>query len=272
LALPLTLELALVMLATGLLAGFLAGLLGVGGGIVIVPVLEAALGFLGVDPAVRMHVAVATSLATIVPTSIASARAHHARGALDLDLARRWCLPLLLGAAGGSILATQVHTRVLAAVFGCAALLVAVKMILPLDGRFVRDGVPRGVMAAPLPAVIGAVSAMMGIGGGTLSVPVLTLLRQPIHRAVATAALFGLVISVPGTIAYLLAQPDAPLPPGNVGLVNLIGVAVIAPVTMLTAPWGARVAHALSARALSGAFGMFLLVVALRMLYRAWNA
>ena len=132
-----------LMLATGLVGGTIAGLLGVGGGIVIVPVLEIALGWLGVDASVRMHLAVATSLATIVPTSISSARAHHSRGAVDLELARRWALPLLIGAFAGSLLASAVDTRVLTAVFGGVALLVALKMFLPLEGRHLSDAVPR---------------------------------------------------------------------------------------------------------------------------------
>ena len=168
-----------LMLATGLVGGTIAGLLGVGGGIVIVPVLEIALGWLGVDASVRMHLAVATS--------ISSARAHHSRGAVDLELARRWALPLLIGAFAGSLLASAVDTRVLTAVFGGVALLVALKMFLPLEGRHLSDAVPRHWSAAAIPSAIGVVSAMMGIGGGTLSVPVLTLLNEQIHRAVGTA-------------------------------------------------------------------------------------
>lgn len=261
-----------LMLATGLVGGTIAGLLGVGGGIVIVPVLEIALGWLGVDASVRMHLAVATSLATIVPTSISSARAHHSRGAVDLELARRWALPLLIGAFAGSLLASAVDTRVLTAVFGGVALLVALKMFLPLEGRHLSDAVPRHWSAAAIPSAIGVVSAMMGIGGGTLSVPVLTLLNEQIHRAVGTAALFGLFISVPGVLGYLLAgPPPALVPPGTIGYVNLIGLAVIAPASALAAPWGARLAHSLSKRQLSIAFGAFLALVAARMLYRTFG-
>ena len=261
-----------LMLATGLAGGVIAGLLGVGGGIVIVPVLEVALGWLGIDASVRMHLAVATSLATIVPTSMSSARAHQRRAAIDMQLARRWAIPLLIGALAGSLLAAAVDTRVLTAVFGVVALLVAVKMFLPLEGRHVAASVPRHWSATAIPAGIGIVSAMMGIGGGTLSVPVLTLLNEQIHRAVGTASLFGLFISVPGVLGYLLASPPPGLvPPGTIGYVNLIGLAVIAPASAIAAPWGALLAHSLSKRNLSIAFGAFLTLVAARMLYRTFG-
>ncbi len=261
---------ALAMLATALFSGVVAGLLGVGGGIVIVPALEFALQFAGVPPAWRMHVAVATSLATIIPTSISSARAHHARGAIDLALVRAWGPGMLLGALAGSLLAAQVQARVLAAVFGAVALLVALKMFLPLDHLRLAAQVPTGAAGGAVSGAIGAVSAMMGIGGGTISVPTMTLLGEPIHRAVGTGALFGLLISVPGTAGYLLARPPVELPAATVGLVSLLGVALIAPGSILTAPLGARLAHALSRRALSRLFGAFLLVVAVRMLYRSF--
>lgn len=262
----------IAMAATGVFAGFLGGLLGVGGGIVIVPVLEFALQFAGVPAEQRMHVAVATSLATIIPTSISSSRAHAARGAVDRDLARSWGPGMLVGALVGSLLATRAPVTVLTAIFGSVALLVAIKMALPLDHWRWRETVPRGAAGTTLAGGIGVVSAMMGIGSGTISVPTMTLLGAPIHRAVGTAAFFGLLVSIPGTLGYLFARPDPPVPGLAVGLVSLIGVALIAPGSMLTAPLGARVAHALSPRALSMAFGAFLLLVATRMLYRSFAA
>ncbi len=262
--------LAAAMLATGCVAGVLAGLFGIGGGIVIVPVLEGALGVLGVDPAIRMHVAVATSLATIIPTSISSARAHHRRGAVDLDIVRRWAIFILLGALLGAWIASQLHSRVLALVFASLALLVALKMIFMADSRNLTDDIPRGPWVPVIPAFIGCASSMMGIGGGTFSVMTLTLFNQPIHRAVGTAALFGLVISLPGTIGFVITGfNDARVPVGNLGYVSLIGVALIAPASVLTAPLGARIAHAFSARRLSLLFGAFLIVAAARLFYRA---
>jgi uncharacterized membrane protein YfcA len=264
--------LAVAMLITGGVGGILAGLLGIGGGIVIVPVMEAALTYLGIDEAIRMHVAVATSLATIVPTSIASSRAHHRRKSVDLELVRRWALFVLLGALAGTVIASQVHSNVLSMIFAVVALIVAVKMMLPLEGRTIAGDVPKGVLVAAIPTAIGAVSSMMGIGGGTLSVAVLTLFNQPIHRAVGTAALFGLAISLPGTVGFMISGFDDPrLPPGSIGYVNLIGFALISPMTFLAAPLGAAIAHRLSRRHLSLLFGLFLVIVAARMFYRAFH-
>jgi uncharacterized protein len=264
------LPIAAAMLATGAIGGVIAGLLGVGGGIVIVPVLEFALGTLGVDPLVRMHVAVATSLATIVPTSIASAKAHNARGSVDVPLAKDWSLPILLGAIAGTLLAAHVGGSVLSGVFAAAALLVALKMLLPLDHVRLSDRVPRSVPAKSIPFAIGGASSMMGIGGGTLSVPTMTLFNEPIHRAVGTSSLLGLIISVPATIGYMYSGYHHPLlPMGSIGYVNLIGFLFIGPVTLLTAPWGARIAHKLEPRTLAMTFGAFLLLVSARMAYRA---
>ena len=263
------LPLIAILAASGVLAGFAAGLLGVGGGIVTVPVLEYSLRFAGVPEEYRMHVAVATSLAAIIPTSISSARTHHSRGAVDWQLARSWGLAMVLGAATGSVLASHAPQAVLALVFGSVALLIAAKMLLPLDHLRVAEDVPRGAGGALLGALIGGISAIMGIGGGTLTVPTLNLCGFPIHRAVGTAAFFGIFISIPGTIGYLLARPAVELPWATVGFVSLVGLAVIAPGSMLTATLGARVAHRLERRRLSQAFGLFLLVVGSRMLYRA---
>ncbi|MGL6224351.1 MAG: sulfite exporter TauE/SafE family protein, partial [Steroidobacteraceae bacterium] len=160
---------------------------------------------------------------------------------------------------------------VLAMVFGVVAFAAALKMLLPIDHVVLRRGLPGGVGGALIPAAIGAVSSMMGIGGGTLSVPAMTLLGESVHKAVGTAALLGLWIAAPATLGYLYAQPpDAVrLPPWTIGYVSLPGLALIAPITWAVAPLGARLAHSLDRRKLTAAFGVFLLVVALRMLYRA---
>ncbi|MBC8027057.1 MAG: sulfite exporter TauE/SafE family protein [Steroidobacteraceae bacterium] len=263
------LPLIAVLAVSGLLAGFVAGLLGVGGGIVTVPVLEYSLRFAGVPDRWCMHVAVATSLAAIIPTSIMSARTHHSRGAVDWDLAKRWGAWMVIGALCGSTVAARAPQAMLAAVFGTVALLIAAKMLLPLDDARIADEVPRGAGGMTVAGFIGAVSATMGIGGGTLTVPTLNLCGYPIHRAVGTASFFGILISIPGTLGYLLADTRDQLPWGTVGFVSLVGLAVIAPGSMLTAPWGARVAHALSKRRLARTFGVFLALVGARMLYRA---
>jgi uncharacterized protein len=257
--------------AAGAAGGLLAGLLGVGGGIVTVPALDFALQAVGVSREVALHIAVATSMAAIVPTALSSSRSHARRGSVDMVIIRSWSVPIIAGALLGSLVASHVDGRVLAAVFGTVALAAALKMLLPLDHVVLHDGVPHGAAAATIPAAIGAISAMMGIGGGTLSVPTMTLCGESVHKAVGTAALLGLWIAVPATFGYLLARPPAgiAMPPGSVGYVSLLGLAVVAPLAWITAPLGARLAHSLDRRKLAAAFGLFLLIVALRMGRRA---
>jgi len=268
------LPLVVALAGAGIVAGVLAGLFGVGGGIVVVPALDFALTAAGVSPAVALHVAVATSMAIIVPTGFASARGHARKGSIDYGVIRSWSVPIALGALLGAVLAARVQGRTLALVFGTVAALAAVRMLLPLEGRMLRQSVPGGAGGALLPGVIGAVSAMMGIGGGTLSVPALTLCGVPVHRAVGTAALLGLLIAIPGTLGYLFAKlpPGEVLPPFTVGYVNLAGFGVISPLSWLSAPLGVALAHRLDRRKLSAAFGLFLLLVAGRMLYRVLGA
>ncbi len=264
--------LGVAMLATGTVAGVLAGLFGIGGGIVIVPVLETALGFVGVDPAIRMHIAVGTSLATIIPTSISSARAHHQRQSVDVDIVKRWAIFVLAGALLGAWIASQVHSRVLALVFATLAMLVALKMVFLPDSRNLTDEVPRAPWVPVIPTSIGCFSSMMGIGGGTFSVMTLTLFNEPIHKAVGTAALFGLVISLPGALGFALAGLGDPrVPAGSLGFVSLLGFACIAPATVLAAPLGAKIAHSFSEKKLSMLFGAFLVVASIRLFYRAFT-
>ena len=259
--------LIIALLVAGVIAGVLAGLLGIGGGIVVVPALEYVLEWYGVPSDFRMHIAVATSLAVIIPTSISSARAHHRRSAVDVELAKRWAAWIALGAIIGVFIASQVTGPTLAAIFGVFVLLVAIKMTLPLDDKVVTNTVPKNAAIGVIPTAIGTISSMMGIGGGTLTVPTLTLMGETIHRAVGTSALFGLLIAVPGTLAFIIAGwANEQLPPASIGFVSLLGFAVIAPTTVLAAPLGVRIAHALSRRNLSLVFGLFLLLVAVRML------
>ena len=265
-------SLVIAMLLTGAIGGVLAGLLGVGGGIVIVPVLEAALTFVGVDPSVRMHIAVATSLATIIPTSMSSARAHHRRDSIDFSVIRYWSPWIVIGAVAGIMIAANVGAGFLAAVFAVVALAVAIKMALPLDDINLASDIPRGILGPTIPVGIGTISTLMGIGGGTLSVTALTLSNKPIHLAVGTASLFGLVIALPATLGYVISGWDnALLPAASLGYVNLLGFAVIAPATVLFAPLGAKIAHALPRRQLSVLFGLFLFIVAVRMGLRAFS-
>jgi uncharacterized membrane protein YfcA len=262
------LGLAMALLATGLVAGVLAGLLGVGGGIVIVPVLYHLFTLLGVDESVRMHAAVGTSLATIIPTSILSSRAHRKRGSLDMALIQRLMPSVIVGVIIGSVASRFLSGASLTAVFACMALLVALNMAFKRDGFALRDGLPGPVGTALLGGGIGGVSTLMGIGGGTLSVPILNALRVPMHTAVGTGAMLGMVISVPGALAFVLNGLDVPLrPPLSLGYVNLLGMALIVPATMATTGWGATLAHRIDAKRLRQVFAAFLALTALRMFY-----
>lgn len=261
-----------ILLIVGAVAGTLAGLLGVGGGIVIVPVLYwlTQAGMLDVAADVAIHFAVATSLLTIIPTSISSARAHHRKGSIDLALFRSWAPMMVVGALLGGLFAANVNASFLSAVFGIIALIVVANMLNPKPFTLAPEP-PRSLPArAAIAGPIGAFSAMMGIGGGTLSVPTLTLLSFPVHRAVGTAALFGLMIAVPGIVGYALAGQDIPgLLAYSLGYINIPAAVVISVATFVFAPLGVKIAHRLDARRLRIAFAVFLAISGVKMLSEA---
>ncbi|MGB0670744.1 MAG: sulfite exporter TauE/SafE family protein [Rhodospirillales bacterium] len=260
-----------VLILAGAAAGLLAGLLGVGGGIVIVPVLYMLLPLAGIGEEVRMHIAVGTSLATIIPTSIMSARAHHKRGGLDIDLFKSLAPAIVIGAIVGVALGGKADGKVLTLIFATLALMVAAHMALAKEDSPLASTLPGGIIRQIIGLVIGGFSVVMGIGGGTLSVPILSSFAVPIRRAVGTASAFGLVISLPGTIGFITAGWDKgeQLAPFSLGYVNLPGVALIVPLTMMTAPLGARIAHSIPPGRLRLAFGFFLLLTSVRMFYGA---
>jgi uncharacterized membrane protein YfcA len=260
--------LAFSLAATGAFSGFLAGLLGVGGGIVIVPVLFHVFDAFGVDPSVRMQIAVGTSLATIIPTSISSARSHWRKGAVDQKLLKFLAPTVFLGVVVGTLLASVVPGQVLTAVFATVALLVAINLGLGQGALVLGDKLPGRVGIAAMGGIIGTLSAMMGIGGGTLTVPMLSLYRYPIHNAVGTASALGLIISIPGAIGFALTGFHHPnLPPFEIGYVNWVGFLLIVPTSIFTAPWGARTAHAISRTALSRAFAFFLAITSIKLFW-----
>lgn len=257
-----------ILLTVGAVSGVAAGLLGVGGGIIIVPVLYHLFTQLGVDEAVRMHLAVGTSLTTIIATSTTSIRAHARRDAVDIKLLKSWGPTIFVGVLAGTAIAGFVRGAALTAIFAVMATIVAVYMAFGRPHWRIADHLPAGILRHGIAAFIGAVSAMMGIGGGTLSVPTLTLFGYPIHKAVGTAAAIGLIIGIPGTIGFVLAGWDVPNRPAwSLGYVNLLGVAALLPTSMLLAPVGARLAHSLDTRRLKQVFAAFLGLTALRMFY-----
>ncbi|MFC4169701.1 sulfite exporter TauE/SafE family protein [Teichococcus aestuarii] len=260
--------LAVAMAITGLLSGTLAGLLGVGGGIVIVPVLFNVFPLLGIPEAVQMKLAVGTSLATIIPTSIVSARKHHAKGAIDTGLLKAIWPSMILGVVLGTVLAIWLHGEALSAVFATIALLVALNMGFTGVDFKLRDITPRGPGLWGIGGFIGTVSAMMGIGGGTVGVPILSMFGTPIRSAVATSSVFGLIISIPATLGFLYGGWGVEdLPPYSLGYVNLIGFALIVPSSILATPWGVHLAHTIPPLALKRAFAVFLAITAARMFY-----
>lgn len=260
---------AAAAVAVGSVAGVLAGIFGIGGGAVMVPVFYQCLGILGIDEAVRMHLAVGTSLAVIVPTSISSFRAHLKRGAVDIDLLKSFAIPVPLGVVLASLTAAALSSGGLRAVFAAIATGVGLRLLFNRPGWRLGGEVPGNPARALFGLALGYLSTLMGIGGGVINNTFMTLYGRPIHQAVATSAGMGVLISVPGMIGYVWAGWNAAsLPVGSTGFVNWIAVALIIPVTLVAAPIGARIAHALSQRTLEVAFGLFLLLVAVRF---AWS-
>jgi len=259
---------ALGLVIAGVVGGLIAGMLGVGGGIVVVPVLYHVLAGLGFDESLRMHLAVGTSLATIIPTSISSLNAHSKKGTVDWALLRSWVVPMVVGVAIGTALASYVNGRTLSLIFGIVALPVAVNMAIGKESWRLADHLPKGPGGWAIAGGIGWLSSMMGIGGGTLGVPIMSHCNYPIHRAVGTAAAFGVIISIPATIGLALGGWGASgLPPYSLGYVNLLGFILIAPVSVLMAPLGAHLAHLTDAKRLRLVFALFIAVTAVRMLW-----
>lgn len=257
----------LALVATGIFAGILAGLLGVGGGIVIVPVLFFLFQSFGVSAESAMLVATATSLATIVPTSISSIRSHNKKGNVDFDLLKRWAVFILIGVLAGSWLVTRVEGTLLTLLFGVIATLSALNMLFRAGKSALFQQLPSTVGQKVMGISIGFFSAMVGIGGGTISVPLLTLCNYPAHKAVGTAATIGLIISLPGALTMLvLGSTPIDAPVGTFGLVNLFSFICIVPLTVLFAPVGASLAAKLDAVKLKKVFALVLLVTGLRML------
>lgn len=262
-----------VLLLAGAFAGMLAGLLGVGGGIVIVPVLFLLFPFLDIHESVRMHLAVGTSLATIVPTSIMSARAHYKKGSVDIDLLKSWGIMIFIGVLVGGYLGANARGETLAFIFAVFAALVALNMMLGKENSCFAAQLPAGILKGFLGFIIGAFSVVMGIGGGALSVPVLTGFNFPIHRAVGTASAIGLIIAVPGAISFIFAGLDnVALPRGSLGYLSIPAFCSIAPATIATAPLGAKMAHAINPAMLRKVFAFFLLLTSLRMFYSVFES
>jgi uncharacterized protein len=268
-----SLDIALFIVAlagAGLLAGFIGGLFGVGGGVVIVPALYYVFSALGVDDTVRIKLAIGTSLSTIIATSWRSLTAHAKAGAVDFQVLRDWTPWISSGAIAGALIAGAASKDALLVVFGLGLMAVAAQLAFGDPNRRLAADLPTGAVRAGLAGAIGLLSAMMGIGGGAFGVALMTLCGKPIHRAVATASGFGAAIAWPAAAGFILTGwGRAGLPFGSAGFVNLPGFVLLAALTAITAPIGARLAHRLDQTTLKRAFALFLLLTAANMLREA---
>lgn len=267
--------LAIALLGAGAVTGLLAGVFGVGGGAVIVPVLYELFRTVGVPEEVRMPLCVGTSLAIIIPTSIRSFSAHKAKGAVDMTILRQWAVPVVLGVLMGSVIARYASPDLFKMVFVVVAGISAIRLLFGKDSWRLGLDMPGKLIMNAYGWLIGVLSSLMGIGGGQLSNLFMTFYGRPIHQAVATSSGLGVLISIPGALGYIYAgwpraaeYPDvAALQfPLSLGYVSLVGLILFVPTSVLTAPLGARLAHALSKRKLEVAFGIFLLLISLRFL------
>jgi uncharacterized protein len=262
-------ELALMLVAVGALSGFLAGLFGIGGGAILVPVFYECFRLAGVPVEVRMPLCIGTSLAVIIPTSISSFRAHFARGAVDMELLKRWWLPIVLGVAAGSVTARFAPERLFKIVFVMVAWSAATRLLLARESWKFGDDMPKGFLMRLYGFFVGLLSTLMGVGGGLFANLLMTFYGRPIHQAVATSSALAVLISIPGALGYVYAGWPAAMRfpdvtalqlPFALGYVSLIGALLVMPMTLVTAPLGVRAAHALSKRALEMAFGLYLFI------------
>lgn len=257
-----------LLLGLGAVTGVIAGLLGVGGGIVLVPAFFYIFDKLGFGSDQLMQVCIGTSAATIVVTSVRSVLLHNKKGAVDWQILKDWALFIALGAFCGMLTTYFLSTTALKAIFGALAMIAGLYMAFGKAEWRLGSAMPQNPLRAVEGFILAFCSALMGIGGGTFGVPLMTLYSLPIHRAVATAAGFGLLISVPSLVGFLfMSVPHAP--PFSIGAVNLPAFAIIIPMTLFTTPLGVRLAHAMNPKPLKRAFAIFIILVGGNMLRKA---
>ena len=264
------LPLVALLASLGAVAGFLAGLLGVGGGIILVPGLYAVFTFLqpnmGFDVTHLMHVSVGTSLAIIIPTGFSSALAHHKRGSVDFSMVKMIGGGIIVGVIFSTWVVQGLDAMSMKMIFASAILVMAIIMIANPARFQISKEEPKQPFSSLAGFVIGGLSTLIGIGGATLSVPYLSLHGVPMHRAVGSASALGLVIAVPAAIGFMIIGLEQNnLPPFSVGYVNFMAWIAIIPVSVSVAPLGVRVAHKISVKRLKVTFAIFMVVVALNM-------
>ena len=258
--------LAAAIVCGGVLTGLLAGLFGVGGGAIIVPVLYEIFRAMGVADDSRIQLCVGTSLAIIIPTALRSFAAHRERGNLPTGILKTWTFPIILGVIVGGLLAAVAPASMFKSAFVVMALLLSAKFLFAKATWRLGDKLPDGPLMWSYGLFIGLYASLMGVGGGAVATVIMTLYGQPIHAAVGISAGIGIVISVVGTIGYMVAglPHQSLMPPLSLGYVSLIGFVLMSPVSAFVAPYGAAIAHRLSRRKLEIAFGVFLLLVGIR--------
>jgi uncharacterized protein len=266
---PLILGLSLA----GCVSGVFAGLLGVGGGVIIVPILAAVFEAMRFSGDAAQHVAVASSLAIIIPTGAMSARSHHKRGAVDLGVLRLWA-PFVFGATLiGGLMARWFTGDALRIVFGGLALLIAFNIVTPFQQRLMGHLKGSALTHRIAASIVGLLSALMGIGGGSLSVPTIAAFGETMHKAVGTGAAIGVFIAIGGTIGFIISGWGVTgLPPFSLGYVNLVAFVLVGGFAALTAPMGAAIAHRLNQKTLRYVFAVFLVVVGINMIWKAIGA
>ena len=259
------------MLGAGLFAGFAAGIFGIGGGFVVVPALFVVLPLLGGTHDAIAHVAIGTSAATIIVTSIRSLLAHAKRGAVEFEVLKAWAPWIILGDGIGVLLAGHVDGRVLTMIFASGVFLMSLNFLLPkVGGKVISDEMPSGIARVGIAGGLGTFSALLGIGGGTIAIMVMTLHGRSIHRAIATASGIGALIAIPSAIGFaIIGFREHGLPWGSLGYVNLPATVVIASMSVLTAPLGVAAAHSLPAGPLKRVFGLYLIFISIVMLRNA---
>lgn len=265
-----------VLVIAGLVAGLLAGVFGIGGGAVLVPVFYQMFGELGVDESVRMHLSVGTSLAIVVPTSLRSFTSHLKRGDVDRDLLRAWVVAVPVGVIFASLITAFISGAGLRIIFAIIVVVVGFKLLFAKDSWRLGDELPGNPAISLIGGVIGFFSTFMGIGGGVINNTFMTLFGRPLHQAVSTSSGVGVLISLPGVIGYVLAGMWAEsqagtqgmgVPALTIGFVNFATVFLIIPITLIVTPFGVKAAHALSRRQLEIMFGIFMFLVAGRFFY-----
>jgi uncharacterized membrane protein YfcA len=259
------------MLVAGLIAGFAAGIFGIGGGFVVVPALLVVLPLLGGTHEAIAHVAIGTSAATIIVTSIRSLLAHAKRGAVEFEVLQSWAPWIILGCGAGVMLAGHVHGDTLKMIFGCGVALMSLNFLLPsVNGKVVSDTMPSGIVRMGIAGGLGTFSSLLGIGGGVIAIMVMTLCGRTIHRAIATASGIGTLIAIPTTIGFaIIGYGETGLPWGSLGYINIPATLAIASMSMITAPYGVAAAHSLPAAPLKKFFGIYLIVIAVIMVRAA---